>query len=344
MRSIAIGQVGPFIESIPRHAVRLLAGLDAAALAEALAAGPRPARPVLRLDLDRCASTGAVIRAARDGLGRAVSSLWPFLWAGEDFTDAQDDALTRAHLDVRFERLARRVPGLSQSWAAETARRLIAGRHPLRPGTPPILDWEQLVLALSPAGLVIATPLPAGEPAAVLAACGWLAECAPVSVLLFARDMPDLQGPHGRVSYGAGTISGPRPPAADPPPEPLILAEPDVEGRPHPLSAAEMRLYCLIQADAELAPLFAFNRRVPEVSQMACRVDVLWAAGRVVVEVDGPEHRGATRYRADRLRDHALMCAGYRVLRLTNEDVIEDGGLALARIRDIVRLNGRHTP
>ena len=67
---------------------------------------------------------------------------------------------------------------------------------------------------------------------------------------------------------------------------------------------------------------------------------MLWRAGRVAVEIDGADHRAAAKYRADRDRDHRLMCAGYRVLRLTNEEVMEDCGLALAKIREVVRLVG----
>lgn len=356
MPSIAIGEIGPFISAIPPHAVRLLAGLDAAGLADALGAGPRPGRPVLALDLSGGGDAGAIARAARDGLARAVAGLWPFLWGGEDLSDAHDDALTRAHLPIRLARLAGRVPALSQAWALEAAARLVGGRGPCRPGAPDALDWEQLVLALAPGGLVVATPLPAGEPNAVLAALAWLAERAAVSVLVLAPTPPDPEGPFGRVLFGAGTVAGPGPVAGpegpegpeepEEPEEPegpaaaRVLAEPEVEGRPHPLSAAEMRLHRLIRADAELAPLFAYNRVVPDLPRLKPRVDLLWAAGRVVVEIDGPEHRAAARYRADRQRDADLMCAGYRVLRLTNADVIDDAGLALARIRDVVRLSG----
>ena len=119
---------------------------------------------------------------------------------------------------------------------------------------------------------------------------------------------------------------------------PVVLALPPADGRPHPQSAVEMRLYTLIQADADLRSLFAFNKSVPDVPLLQARADILWSGGRVVVEIDGPEHRAIAKYRADRHRDYRLMCAGYRVLRMTNEDVIADGALALEKIRDVVRL------
>ena len=35
------------------------------------------------------------------------------------------------------------------------------------------------------------------------------------------------------------------------------------------------------------------------------------------------------------------MCAGYRVLRITNEDVLDDAALVLEKVRDVVQLAQR---
>ena len=97
-------------------------------------------------------------------------------------------------------------------------------------------------------------------------------------------------------------------------------------------------MYELVQADAELRPLLSFNKGVPAGALLDARADILWSDGRLVIEIDGPEHRQAANYRRDRHRDYKLTCAGYRILRITNEEVAEDAYLVLEKIRDVVRL------
>jgi very-short-patch-repair endonuclease len=60
-------------------------------------------------------------------------------------------------------------------------------------------------------------------------------------------------------------------------------------------------------------------------------VDFLAPGPRVVVEVDGGYH--ASRGRADAQRDRALARAGYRVLRVTDAEVLRDLSAVLERIR-----------
>jgi hypothetical protein len=64
------------------------------------------------------------------------------------------------------------------------------------------------------------------------------------------------------------------------------------------------------------------------------RVDCLWRAQRVIVELDGRAfHGGATAREADRLRDNRLMAAGWRVLRFTWDDICD-------RPAEVVRILG----
>ena len=59
-------------------------------------------------------------------------------------------------------------------------------------------------------------------------------------------------------------------------------------------------------------------------------VDFYCAAHRLVVEVDGPVHEG--RVKEDALRTEYLEMYGYRVLRVKNEEVLEDIEAVLARV------------
>ncbi len=66
------------------------------------------------------------------------------------------------------------------------------------------------------------------------------------------------------------------------------------------------------------------------------RVDLMWQTERLVVEIDGPEHRERTKYAADRRRDNGLLLDGFAVLRFTNEDVADDPQRVLATIETLL--------
>jgi hypothetical protein len=62
-------------------------------------------------------------------------------------------------------------------------------------------------------------------------------------------------------------------------------------------------------------------------------VDFFWEQARVVVETDGREtHATPTAFQADRLRDQFLAAAGYRVLRVTWDQIHGEGEAVLRRI------------
>jgi very-short-patch-repair endonuclease len=119
---------------------------------------------------------------------------------------------------------------------------------------------------------------------------------------------------------------------------PVALRFPSVHGRPHPQSLIEQRLSKMIEADVELTSKFVFNARVEDVSLKSPKVDLLWAEGRLVIELDGAEHRGRRAYGDDRHRDYELLCAGYAVVRIPNDEIVEDFERTLEKIRTVVRL------
>jgi very-short-patch-repair endonuclease len=62
-------------------------------------------------------------------------------------------------------------------------------------------------------------------------------------------------------------------------------------------------------------------------------VDFLWERERVVVEVDGFRAHGTRlRFETDRERDTALVAAGYRVLRFTWRQLVEQPEVVAARL------------
>ena len=108
---------------------------------------------------------------------------------------------------------------------------------------------------------------------------------------------------------------------------------------PHPLSATEQKLAKAIALDSELAPLFGYNLFVETVRGSRPKVDLLWSAGRLVIELDGyPDHGSRLAFMYDRHRDYELALSGYTVLRLANDELAQDIGKAVEKIRDMVHL------
>ena len=89
-------------------------------------------------------------------------------------------------------------------------------------------------------------------------------------------------------------------------------------------SASEAFLYRRLETLPEAAGLFRLNAQLPIPfdgwGQM--EVDLLWAEGRVAIELDGPQHlANAEAYRRDRRKDVLLQENGYFVLRFLAEDL-----------------------
>jgi very-short-patch-repair endonuclease len=66
------------------------------------------------------------------------------------------------------------------------------------------------------------------------------------------------------------------------------------------------------------------------------RLDLFWAEEGVVVEVDGPEHRGPLKFADDRRRDVQLQLLGHDVLRFTNEQVLSDVETTVRKIEQLL--------
>lgn len=67
-------------------------------------------------------------------------------------------------------------------------------------------------------------------------------------------------------------------------------------------------------------------------------VDFLWEKQRVVVETDGREtHETSPAFQSDRRRDQFLASAGYRVLRVTWEQIQVERAAVLRRIKNALQ-------
>jgi Protein of unknown function (DUF559) len=64
--------------------------------------------------------------------------------------------------------------------------------------------------------------------------------------------------------------------------------------------------------------------------------DIRWPEERVIVEIDGAEHRTPAKYSADRRRDVLFLLSGYTIVRFTNEHVESDLPYVLQTIHDVL--------
>ena len=107
--------------------------------------------------------------------------------------------------------------------------------------------------------------------------------------------------------------------------------------RAHYASASEQRVEAALRCDPEW-PLFSCNEIVPiEGFGLQPRVDLLWRDGRVVVELDGPEHQADPNFANDRHRDYELLYLGDLALRITNDQAETDLQHAIEKICALVR-------
>lgn len=194
------------------------------------------------------------------------------------------------------------------------------------------LDTHELLLSVeeSDGGLALAR---------IVAASRWLRDHVPARWLLRVTARQAADRALEPVLHGAVELHRDEPTSERSAPRDHDPGAASITGQPHPRSRGEQTLARLLASDTELRGLFRFNEPVAVAGGRLHRVDLLWPAGRLVVEVDGYYwHGSAIAFRADRHRDYELCCAGYRVLRLTDEEILEDEHIALDKIRDVVKL------
>ncbi|WLP89723.1 DUF559 domain-containing protein [Gordonia sp. NB41Y] len=123
---------------------------------------------------------------------------------------------------------------------------------------------------------------------------------------------------------------------------PPVLSVSRPTGAPAPHSAAEQALEASLSRQ-RWAQDRRWNRAPDDLDPLtpSIIVDLMWTAERIVVEVDGADHRRPGKYARDRARDNMLQRHGYLVLRYTNEQVLADADLVAAELREMIE--ARHT-
>jgi Protein of unknown function (DUF559) len=340
---VASEALGGFVLGAPQHAVTALGGVDAMGLRAALdAVEPEPAgRRALLAQIAPAPTTEAIVEQAIAVFAETARLIWPTWFTDVSFPGC-DDTLGRLAAAVRARAAAREIADVSPSWLEAAAGLAFADRPPRVGGALPAVEIAQLALTINRFGLVFAADIEAagrdGNPAAMVHALEWIAQHMNGAVVALFPELPPNAPPFDRILYGARTV------AATPllGPDPAARAGPWIapwRGLPHPSSEIEQRLARALGADAELAPLFAFNQCVATVRGSRPKVDLVWTDGRLAIELDGwGSHGNRVAFMQDRHRDYELTMSGYTVLRLTNDEIAQDLEKAIEKIRDLVTL------
>jgi very-short-patch-repair endonuclease len=255
----------------------------------------------------RGGAAGAAVRAVALRTGAATHHFGPFL------------AALAARAAGTGRRAGRRFP--DEVRAAGLARVLAAGygRTAAALLIPPVDGLDR-----------------AGE-RALLAACEWLARHGGFAAWLTGPAVGRPDPARGVTIRLPAHLAAPDSrPAPATPVRIRAVTVPARAGAPHPASRAEQALEAALAAHA-WARGRAWNQTFqPHPLDAPVRVDLMWTDERCAVEIDGPEHRGALRYEADRRRDAHLQLAGFTVLRFTNEQIADDLAAALAQMEQLL--------
>ncbi|WP_146618654.1 endonuclease domain-containing protein [Rhodoplanes elegans] len=348
-QTLAPEHASRFVFEAPVGAILTLSGIDSASLRELVdgsAHGPDDRR-ALFLSVQSAPSVEAYVEAMISRMAEAALRLWPMWYTDVSFASCNNDTLGRQAAGVIARETAAIVSGTSAVWAEAATRCALAGRPPRIDGMLAAIEIAQLSLAICRAGLVLVADANAAAARpnadALVHALEWIAQNARAAVIVLLSELPPHISPFDRILYGARSVSASIcrdicTPENDEAQGPADLWLAPWRGSPHPMSEIEQRLAAMVRADDELASLFRFNWSVHTERGSCFRGDLVWTEGRLVVELDGyPDHSTRRAFRCDRHRDYELTLSGYTVLRLANDEVVQDFERALEKIRDLVR-------
>lgn len=108
-------------------------------------------------------------------------------------------------------------------------------------------------------------------------------------------------------------------------------------GRPHPMSPAEQKLQEAIESSPDLNGHFKYNQPITTLSGSKPIVDLVHLSSGLVIEVDSYTYHTSTAcFQNDRNRDFELLSSGWRVLRVTHQEVMRATPRVLQKIRAVL--------
>jgi very-short-patch-repair endonuclease len=301
---------------------------------------------LVSVSYDRLPAVRSLIDDILENLAHITLSLFPSWYgdadpfAGIDATTSTFELLVAGH--VNQPDLLKR--GVSIPWLKAARKLCHLGKPPLLRELTASVQVAQLALAIDPSPLLIALLLqddcPSSQGLEGLArASEWLARETGARVVVAVPESLSYSTALDSINFEAVHLSQSKDPIEPAQKgQPLVSVYP-VIGQPHPFSRGEQLLAKRLAQDTMLAGLFRFNIPVTTQNESRYLVDLIWPEGKIIVEVDGYEfHSDRRAFSADRRRDYELMISGYLVLRLPQDEVVEDVDLAVEKIRDVVTI------
>lgn len=306
-----------------------------------------------------------VIRMLVEQLANAALYLWPDWFGGVaslvgQANENESESILSEINEFRVHNAGLRI---DPTWFRAAMRLCLKGHPPVTNDDNLTIQVRQLAACLRGSDLFIAVVVPdthwaAEELLSISKAAEWLAKetnskvllvvprrletAAPLSSIRFFRADPAASvaqcgGEGARPTSDERDTSDSKTAVSQRRCEQKHTVQPII-GRPHPGSLGEQILARLLANDSELYGLFQFNQPVETTRGPRYLVDLIWPAGKVVVEVDGFRHHSSQQsFSADRRRDYELLISGIVVLRLPHDEVIDDPEVAIEKIRDVVR-------
>lgn len=276
-------------------------------------------------------------------LAKVALSLWPD-WYGKTQWFTQSTVAEEMWLNrLRTQTISEVDPSISTPWLKAVVPLCENNIPPRLTKLSRSLQVQQLIKAISPKGLTLAlatddSQLRSMYLLGLAKAASWLADQSKIRVVLLVPTALAHHEELASIGYSALELQLPAPTEFLDTSIKVVLGQ---RGSPHPASHVEQLLAKRLGSDPELRGLLGFNQTVQTVVGHSFKVDLLWEGGKLIVEVDGDEHRGRNHYTADRQRDYELMISGYLVLRISNDQVMSDCERVLEMIRNVVRFRRR---
>jgi very-short-patch-repair endonuclease len=339
--------VAEFVLGTVEGSVLVLSGIDSEGL-RAILDAVEPGESDRRALFARIApapTAEAITEQVINVLAETARRLWPIWFSNVSFAECRNDGLGRLAATALARQAYEEIEGLMPSWVEAATQCALADRLPRVCRTHPAQELVQLALAVSRFGLVIIADVSAARegpnPASLVHALEWIAQHIRGGVVALFSELPPNEPPFDRILYRARRVSTGasviEPMPVEAAAEAWWLAP--WRGMPHPLSQVEQRLAKALGTDAKLAPLFGFNQFIDTIRGSRPKVDLLWKEGRLVVELDGyGSHGNRAAFMYDRHRDYELTLSGCAVLRLANDEIVQDIEKSLEKIRDLVHL------